>query len=45
MWFKQGTEQSERRGPPSRPAAPSILSEDLKIEGDVVSQGELHVSG
>jgi cytoskeletal protein CcmA (bactofilin family) len=46
MWFKQGNEQDERRrGPPSRPAAPSILSEDLKIEGDVVSQGELHISG
>src|SRR5690348_4854453 len=45
MWFKQGNEQDERRGPPSRLAAPSILSEDLKIEGDVVSQGELHISG
>lgn len=45
MWFKSGTEQGERHGPPSRPAAPSILSEDMKIEGDVVSQGELHVSG
>jgi cytoskeletal protein CcmA (bactofilin family) len=45
MWFKQGIEQDERRGPPSRPAAPSILSEDLKIEGDDVSQGELHISG
>jgi cytoskeletal protein CcmA (bactofilin family) len=45
MWFKQGNEQDERRGPPSRPAAPSILSEDLKIEGDIVSQGELHISG
>jgi cytoskeletal protein CcmA (bactofilin family) len=45
MWFKQGSEQDERRGPPTRPAAPSILSEDLKIEGDIVSQGELHISG
>lgn len=46
MWFKQtGIERSERQGPPSRPAAPSILSSDLKIEGDIVSQGELHISG
>jgi cytoskeletal protein CcmA (bactofilin family) len=45
MWFKQGSEQDERRGPPTRPAAPSILSEDLKIEGDIVSQGEMHISG
>jgi cytoskeletal protein CcmA (bactofilin family) len=46
MWFKQGhIEQGERHGPPTRPAAPSILSSDLKIEGDIVSQGELHISG
>jgi cytoskeletal protein CcmA (bactofilin family) len=45
MWFKQArTEHGERRHS-SRPAAPSILSDDLKIEGDVVSQGELHISG
>jgi cytoskeletal protein CcmA (bactofilin family) len=25
--------------------APSILSDDLKIEGDIVSEGELHISG
>ena len=46
MWFKQtGTEQNGRQAPPSRPAAPSILGSDLKIEGDIVSQGELHISG
>jgi cytoskeletal protein CcmA (bactofilin family) len=45
MWFKQaGTEHGERSHS-SRPAAPSILSSDLKIEGDVVSQGELHING
>jgi len=45
MWFKQaGTEPGERSNS-GRPAAPSILSSDLKIEGDVVSQGELHISG
>ena len=46
MWFKQtGSEIGERPGPSSRLAAPSILSDDLKIEGDIVSQGELHISG
>jgi cytoskeletal protein CcmA (bactofilin family) len=46
MWFKQnGNEPGERATHSSRPAAPSILSSDLKIEGDVVSQGELHISG
>jgi cytoskeletal protein CcmA (bactofilin family) len=46
MWFKQaGSEHGERRSPPSRPAVPSILSSDLRIEGDIVSQGELHISG
>jgi cytoskeletal protein CcmA (bactofilin family) len=46
MWFKQAhIEDGERHGPPTRPAAPSILSSDLKIEGDIVSQGELHISG
>lgn len=46
MWFKQtGIEHGERQGPPTRPAAPSILSSDLKIEGDIVSQGEVHING
>jgi cytoskeletal protein CcmA (bactofilin family) len=46
MWFKQAeTDASDRPSAPSRPAAPSILSSDLRIEGDIVSQGELHVSG
>jgi cytoskeletal protein CcmA (bactofilin family) len=46
MWFKQThVDEGERHGPPTRPAAPSILSSDLKIEGDIVSQGELHISG
>lgn len=46
MWFKHAeTEHGERKGPPARPAAPSILSSDLKIEGDIVSEGELHISG
>jgi cytoskeletal protein CcmA (bactofilin family) len=43
MWFKQGTKQGEQ--PPSRRAAPSILSSDLRIDGNIVSQGELHIGG
>ena len=34
-----------RRSHLGRPAAPSILSGDLRIEGDIVSDGELHISG
>jgi cytoskeletal protein CcmA (bactofilin family) len=46
MWFKQAeSERSGRAGSPSRTAAPSILSDDLKVEGDIVSDGELHISG
>jgi len=48
MWFKQSPANSddEPGGRADRePAAPSILSADLKIEGDVVSQGDLHING
>lgn len=47
MWFKQTAEdsQNERRSAPRHPAVPSILSSDLKIEGDIVSDGDLHISG
>jgi cytoskeletal protein CcmA (bactofilin family) len=47
MWFKQaeGTNVDARRSHSGRSAAPSILSGDLKIEGDIVSEGELHISG
>jgi cytoskeletal protein CcmA (bactofilin family) len=34
-----------RRNHSGRSATPSILSADVKIEGDVVSEGELHISG
>jgi len=34
-----------RRNHTGRSATPSILSGDVKIEGDVVSEGELHISG
>ena len=46
MWFKQAENRpGERPSHSSRPAAPSILSSDLKIEGDIVSDGEVHISG
>jgi cytoskeletal protein CcmA (bactofilin family) len=48
MWFKQSpanSDDDDRGSRSSRPAAPSILSSDLKIEGDVVSHGDLHVNG
>lgn len=42
MWFKS---EDRPRASQARPATPSILSSDLKIEGDIVSDGEVHVSG
>lgn len=46
MWFKQtGSNMTGGHSHGSRPAAPSILSSDLKIEGDIVSQGEVHING
>jgi cytoskeletal protein CcmA (bactofilin family) len=40
MWSKKATG-------PGKPGdfAPSILSDDLTIEGDVVSEGEIHING
>src|SRR5690348_8730312 len=40
MWSKKPIEPSKRSG-----SAPSILSDDLTIEGDIVSEGELHING
>jgi cytoskeletal protein CcmA (bactofilin family) len=45
MWFKQAESERGARPASSRSGAPSILSDDLKIEGDIVSEGELHISG
>lgn len=47
MWFKQvaSSNHGGGHGHSGRPAAPSILSSDLKIEGDIVSQGEVHING
>lgn len=35
----------ERSSKSGQPAVLSILSNDLKIEGDLVSEGDLHISG
>jgi cytoskeletal protein CcmA (bactofilin family) len=40
MWAKKATEHSKRAG-----SALSILSDDLTIEGDIVSEGEVHING
>jgi cytoskeletal protein CcmA (bactofilin family) len=42
MRSKRGSEKRERVRPS---AVPSILSSDLKIEGDIISLGELQISG
>jgi cytoskeletal protein CcmA (bactofilin family) len=42
------TRSKQRREKPARAkpsATPSILSSDLRIEGDVISLGDLHISG
>jgi cytoskeletal protein CcmA (bactofilin family) len=40
MWSKKATEQGKRGD-----SIPSILSDDLTIEGDIVSEGEVHING
>jgi cytoskeletal protein CcmA (bactofilin family) len=48
MWFKQSPASSgddEQGGHSNRASGASILSSDMKIEGDVVSHGDLHVNG
>jgi cytoskeletal protein CcmA (bactofilin family) len=40
MWSKRVTEQGKRGD-----SVPSILSDDLTIEGNVVSEGEVHING
>jgi cytoskeletal protein CcmA (bactofilin family) len=40
MWSKKATEQGRRDD-----SAPSILSDDLEIEGNIVSEGEVHING
>ena len=40
MWSKRATKQGKRDDSP-----PSILSDDLKIEGNIVSEGEVHING
>jgi cytoskeletal protein CcmA (bactofilin family) len=49
MFFKQTAKTSQgdhQVGRTPRPTgAPSILSVDLKIEGDIVTEGEIHING
>jgi cytoskeletal protein CcmA (bactofilin family) len=40
MWSKKTAEPGKRGD-----SAPSILSDDLTIEGDIVSEGEVHING
>jgi cytoskeletal protein CcmA (bactofilin family) len=40
MWSKKPIERDKRGD-----SAPSILSDDLTIEGDIVSEGEVHING
>ena len=40
MWSKKSLEQDKRGD-----SAPSILSDDLTIEGNIVSEGEVHING
>ena len=40
MWSRKATEPGNRDH-----SAPSILSDDLTIEGDIVSGGEVHING
>lgn len=35
----------ERRSKPRQPAALSVLSGDVEVAGDIVSEGDLHISG
>jgi cytoskeletal protein CcmA (bactofilin family) len=45
MWSKHGNRQERRSASQTTSSAPSILSDDLTIEGDIVSGGELHING
>lgn len=37
--------QERAEAPPAKPAVPSILSSDLKMVGDMASDGEIHLDG
>jgi cytoskeletal protein CcmA (bactofilin family) len=45
MLFKNGSQQAKHPAARSMSSAPSILSDDLTIEGDIVSEGEVHING
>ena len=43
--FTRNSKGEEQTLVPKEPAAPSILSTDLKITGDLVSEGEIQIDG
>jgi cytoskeletal protein CcmA (bactofilin family) len=45
MLFKSAGNKAKSESARSDRAAPSILGADLKVTGDIVSDGEVHVSG
>ncbi|MCW9039604.1 MAG: polymer-forming cytoskeletal protein [Rhodospirillales bacterium] len=42
---KQGSSASAVQSPPPKPASPSVISTDMRITGDIVSEGEIQVDG
>ena len=46
MFFRQGQtseELSSRRN--GKSGAPSLLSDDVRVEGDIITEGDLHIGG
>jgi cytoskeletal protein CcmA (bactofilin family) len=45
MWFKSAGSNNNTGRTGARRAAPSILSEGFRIDGDIACSGEIHVAG
>jgi cytoskeletal protein CcmA (bactofilin family) len=45
MWFKSAASSNLHGNGVSRRAAPSILSEGFRVDGDIASDGEVHIAG
>lgn len=45
MWFKSAASGNLHGGGGLRRAAPSILSEGFRIDGDIACDGEVHIAG
>lgn len=45
MFFKKKSDSSAKTSAPQKRCAPSILSADLRIVGDLISDGEIQVDG